>query len=723
MFMRRLLGRRVSRQLTLIVGLVSVIGLALMIVTVSMLVTDQADDNAARYEEQVAAQTAAQVQATLDAARLTAEGVASTLGTLAASGVTDRAVFDDLLRAELERHPEFLGVYTGWEPDALDGRDEDFVNTPGHDATGRFIPYWNRGGGDIGLEPLLAYDTPGAGDWYLLPVQTGETQIFDPFVYPVGGVDVLMTSITTPVRVNGEIVGMAGVDIALDTLQALISSIHPMETGEVALVSQGGLLVASHEGEGIGLPATESSPGLAPALEDVTASTTWSGLVHEDEPAMRSISVPVTFGDTGVTWSVIVSVPQSTIDAPADDVRERLLVTGVVVALLVVLGCWLSVSGMLGRPVRRIAGAVARITDGDLATHVPDTARIDELGGLAQAIEQYRVTLVDSGRARVEEERLRAEAEAMRAEQTALTEERARLLAAQVDARERAERERLDALHVLAERFSSEIGGITSVVSQEAMRLRGRAEELRLTTSSTSDDAARAASMTEQAAQDIQQVATAVEQLTSSIHDIRDEMSRSKATADRAVDEAHQMRTQFQALAATTRGISDVVALIEQIASQTNLLALNATIEAARAGDAGKGFAVVASEVRDLAGQTASATGDIARQIAEVQDATQRALEAMTTIDGTISAISDTSSAVADAIGQQAAATQQIATGVGSAANGMDRVVRTVVEVARATTAAGAASDELAATTHVLVDRGQALEHESREFVGALVDA
>ena len=111
-----------------------------------------------------------------------------------------------------------------------------------------------------------------------------------------------------------------------------------------------------------------------------------------------------------------------------------------------------------------------------------------------------------------------------------------------------------------------------------------------------------------------------------------------------------------------------MVKLITDIAEQTNLLALNATIEAARAGDAGRGFAVVASEVKALAGQTAKATEDIGAQIAGMQHATMRSIEAIGAIERTIREIGDISGAIAAAVTEQGAATQEIARSVETAA-------------------------------------------------------
>ncbi|MGE5398279.1 MAG: methyl-accepting chemotaxis protein [Chitinophagales bacterium] len=75
--------------------------------------------------------------------------------------------------------------------------------------------------------------------------------------------------------------------------------------------------------------------------------------------------------------------------------------------------------------------------------------------------------------------------------------------------------------------------------------------------------------------------------------------------------------------------IGQIVDVITAIAGQTNLLALNAAIEAARAGEQGRGFAVVAEEVRKLAEESQLAAGQIAARITDIQNETERAVEAM----------------------------------------------------------------------------------------------
>lgn len=148
----------------------------------------------------------------------TAKALAETFSAMRQLGISDRRIFDEILRETLAQNPEYLGVWTVWEPNALDGRDSDFANAPGHDATGRFIPFWNRGGGAIHLEPNLGYDVPGFGDWYLVPMRRKTETVMDPYEFPFAGRPEFITSQVAPIFFRGQFVGAAGVDIAVDEL-------------------------------------------------------------------------------------------------------------------------------------------------------------------------------------------------------------------------------------------------------------------------------------------------------------------------------------------------------------------------------------------------------------------------------------------------------------------------------------------------------------------------
>ena len=103
---------------------------------------------------------------------------------------------------------------------------------------------------------------------------------------------------------------------------------------------------------------------------------------------------------------------------------------------------------------------------------------------------------------------------------------------------------------------------------------------------------------------------------------------------------ASGLKGEMSTLDKQARDIGAVLTLIRDIADQTNLLALNAAIEAARAGDAGRGFAVVADEVRKLAEKTMSATSEVEKAIAAIQEGTSKSA---TTVDTTVNSIEEVS--------------------------------------------------------------------------------
>ena len=311
----------------------------------------RAHETAVRYAAEVAAyiDRAFQIPRTL-AAELT--------GLRAAGGVADRVSLNAMLRQALADEPEVLAIYTLWEPDALDGRDADFVGTAGHDASGLFIPYWNRGAGDLLLEPLVDYETDGAGDYFLIPKRTGRDAWIEPYLYPVAGRELLITSLVSPILVDGRFAGIAGLDFDLETLTDRVGEIRPFDKGYAILLSGGDVLVAHPDRARIGTKLAEAD-GLFASLAEARGggqrdSAARLGFSQVLDAPVYYVSTPVAARGIDTPWWLVVAVPQDAVMKGATRQVLQVMVAWTVLAGVLALVLWRTARGLAG-DLRRVS--------------------------------------------------------------------------------------------------------------------------------------------------------------------------------------------------------------------------------------------------------------------------------------------------------------------------------------------------------------------------------
>ena len=152
-------------------------------------------------------------------------------------------------------------------------------------------------------------------------------------------------------------------------------------------------------------------------------------------------------------------------------------------------------------------------------------------------------------------------------------------------------------------------------------------------------------------------VAAGSEQLDMSVREISESMVKSKAAADDAFERTNEADHATGRLADVAQAMNGILGLIGNITSQINLLALNATIEAARAGEAGRGFAVVATEVKHLAGQAASATDEIAKEIDGMKEVSNEVVQSLQRVKQSIDLVREYVTSTASAIEEQSTVT------------------------------------------------------------------
>jgi methyl-accepting chemotaxis protein len=345
------------------------------------------------------------------------------------------------------------------------------------------------------------------------------------------------------------------------------------------------------------------------------------------------------------------------IDGGIDRAAWLMTVLAGMAVLLAIVGM-LIIWRWVARPLARITGVTEAVAAGQSDVSVPYGERRDEVGALARSIAVFQ----DAMRRNKELSRTVID-----------------------DAQARAQRQ--ESMSTEIGRFGADVEATLAELAVISNQMLSASSELARAADQAAERTAGAAEASGDASANVRDIASAADELAASVAEIDRQVAQSNIIAAKAVSEAERTNATVKELNDAAGRIGDVVRLITDIAEQTNLLALNATIEAARAGDAGRGFAIVAQEVKALSGQTARATDDIAAQIASMQNATTRSIQAIGAIERTIREIGEISGAIAAAVTEQGAATQEIARSVETAAKRTSETAGEVERVGDATTA------------------------------------
>ncbi|AWK89197.1 methyl-accepting chemotaxis protein [Azospirillum thermophilum] len=621
-----------------------------------------------------------------------------------------REALNGMLLNVLKNNELFNGTYSAWEPDALDGRDEQFRNKreTGTDATGRFIPYWNRDqNGRIAMQPLVEYDSrdlhPNGvmkGGWYIGPKENGKESVLDPLPYIVQGKQVFLATLSVPIKLDGKFYGVAGADFNLDFVQKLTTQVSKSifdGRNEVVIVSNMGLIVAhSTKPELIGQSLSKINSGWE---RDLAVVRSGQPKVEMDAGSMMLRTfAPIQLGHTGKPWAVLIQVPQSvvladsvTLDAALNDRANSSVLWQVAIALLVAVaavGVMWVMAGGVARPIRACVGFAEGIAAGRFDQTL-EVKQVDEVGLLADALRKMLADLVRMNAQRAEDQK-------------------------------RAEEERRTAMLQLADDLEARVMSVVEGVDGAARAMSTTAQSMTSTAHQTSQQATVVASASEEANVNVQTVAAATEELSGSIREIGQQVNRSADIAREAVSAAQQANGQVMGLNEAAMKIGTVVQLIQSIAAQTNLLALNATIEAARAGEAGKGFAVVAGEVKNLANQTAKATEEIAGQVNDMQRVTNETTTVIKGVGSIIGQINDIATTIAAAVEEQNAATLEIARNVQQAASGTQQVTSNIDGVRQAASEASESAGQVLTVSGQLADESTRLRDVVTSFLSKI---
>ena len=417
--------------------------------------------------------------------------------------------------------------------------------------------------------------------WYYIPVQNGKETWMEPYLN--SNIGVYMISYVIPIEVDGESIGIIGMDIDFSEFTNTIDSLSIFDSGYGFLANDSGE-VMYHKDLEIGSNLADADSGLQAVVDALGNEQTEETAVSYTYQGKDKVMYYKTL-ENGMKF--VLTAPKTELQEKSRQLAKQIF-GGAAFAMILTIIIGTVLGFTITKPITQIDGIVKQTAEFEFASNPASQhlyKRKDETGRMAISLHNMRKNL--------------------------------RQMVANIR-------------HVY-----TDLKNTTEQLSDTTKRVR---EMSSINTDTTQE---LAAAMEETAAtmetvnttvSDIKERATDIERYSKegreSSVEVKERAGQLKLKTQAASEKTVQMYENVQQKteaameqAKAVEKINQFTQAILEISSQTNLLALNASIEAARAGEAGKGFAVVAGEIGTLAAQTSTTVGSINEIIAEVNQA------------------------------------------------------------------------------------------------------
>ncbi|MDD4844699.1 MAG: methyl-accepting chemotaxis protein [Anaerotignum sp.] len=515
--------------------------------------------------------------------------------------------------------------------------------------------------------------------WFINMMEKSGLSISDPYVDVSTGK--MVVTIAIPIYNNGQMVGAFGVDMSLDQVTSIMSSLRLGDTGYYCFVTDKNT-VLYHPSPDFVLKNIEELPVSDEVINMVENVST--DVVQYEIDGKEMCGFNSSIGKTG--WKVISAIPSSEVDAPFIQLRSILFITMIIILLAICIIIFITSKRMIS-PLRKLAIASDKIAAGDLDVDL-DIRTSDETSLVALSFEKTVVRLKGY---------------------IAYINEISELLLQIGNG---------DFRITFKQTYDGEFAIVKDALVSTAEMVNDTLLQINLAAEQVASGSDQVSSGAQALSQGATEQASSIEELSATMNEISTQImhtaenaTKAKSIAQEASDATtygkEQMELMVEAMeeiSRTSNQIGKIIKNIDDIAFQTNILALNAAVEAARAGNAGRGFAVVADEVRNLASKSAESAKNtsalIENSIRAIEKGTRIVNATATSLEGIVRGSEHSAGIIqkiADASNEQAQSITQVNLGV--------EQISAVVQTNSATAEEeAAASEELSAQAQMLKD-------------------